>query len=116
MVKTIYYSCKLVIWKTLPAAPVDTFYKTLTISLLTVLPLNLYAILSLALMSVPWRVAKLFGLSTIHLLLYPSKGVGKTTPLNQTASKIKTMRYALQAIENNQAIVPNMKKFTLMQQ
>ena len=82
----------------------DTFYRTLTISLLTVLPLNLYAILSLIVMSVPWRVAKLFGFSI------PQKGLGSTTPLNQAASKIKTMRYALQAIENNHAIVSNIKK------
>ena len=62
MVKAIYYCCKSVVRKTLHAAPVHTFYRTLTISFLPVLPLSLYAILSLALMSVPWRVAKLFGL------------------------------------------------------
>ena len=37
-------------------------------------------------------------------------------PLDQAALKIKTMQYALQIVENNQAIVPNMKKPTLMQQ
>ena len=37
-------------------------------------------------------------------------------PLNQPASKIETMQYAVQIVENNQAIVPNMKKSTLIQQ
>ena len=36
--------------------------------------------------------------------------------LNQAASKIKTMLYALQIVKNIQANVPNMKKSHLMQQ
>ena len=38
-----------------------------------------------------------------------------TPPLNQAASKIKTMQYALQIVENNQAIVSKMKKSTLLE-
>ena len=34
-------------------------------------------------------------------------------PFNQAASKIKTMEYALQVVENNQTIVPIMKKSML---
>ena len=117
MVKAIYFCCKPVVWKTPPAVPVDTFYSTLTISFLTVLPLSLYAILSLALMSVPWRVIKQLGVSaTFVCFSVPGKGLGSTTHLNQAASKIKAMRYALQAIENNEVIIPNIKKSTLMQQ
>ena len=37
-------------------------------------------------------------------------------PLNQAASDTKTMQYASQIVENNLAIVSNMKKSTLMQQ
>ena len=38
-------------------------------------------------------------------------------PLNQAAlKKKKIMQYAIQIVENNQAIVPNMKKSTLMLQ
>ena len=37
-------------------------------------------------------------------------------PLNQAALKKKIMQYAIQNVENNQAIVPNMKKSTLMLQ
>ena len=75
MIEAIYYCCKTVVRKTLPAAPVDTFYKSLTIFFLTVLPLIIYATLSLALKSLPWRVVKLFRLCEVCLLLYSSKGV-----------------------------------------
>ena len=47
----------------------------------------------------------------------PSLGRGwLAPPLNQAASKIEILQYALQIVETNQAIVPNMKKSTLMQQ
>ena len=36
--------------------------------------------------------------------------------LNQVASKIKTVQYALQIVKNNQAIVPNTKKSTILLQ
>ena len=68
--KTLYYSLK-----TLPAVPVDTFYKTLIISFLIVLPLNLYANQSLVLQSGPWCVAQMLGIHEALLLLHPSKSV-----------------------------------------
>ena len=57
-VKASYNCHKSVVRKTLPAALVDTFYRTLLIFFLTVLPLSLYANLSLALQSEPGRVAQ----------------------------------------------------------
>ena len=74
MVKASYYCHKSVVRKTLLAAPVDT--GLLIISLLTVLPLSLYANLSLPIQFAPWRVAQLFGLYEVPLLLHPSEGVG----------------------------------------
>ena len=101
MVEAIYHNCKSVVQKTLPAVPVDIFYRTLIISFLTVLPLEPLCNSILALMSVPWHVAKLFGLCEVHSLLIPRKGLGSTTPLNQADSRIKTMRYALLVIGDN---------------
>ena len=76
MVKAIYYCCKSGVWKTLTGTLENTFYRTLTISFLTILPLSLYASLFLPVMSVPWRVAKLLGLGGILLLLHLLEGVG----------------------------------------
>ena len=73
------YNCrtgKSVVRKTLPAAFVDTFYRTLIIFFLTVWPLSFYANLSLALQSAPWRVAQLLGLCEVPLHLHPSEWVG----------------------------------------
>ena len=95
MVKAIYNCCKSVVWKTFPAVPVDTFYRTLTISFLTVLLLSLYAILSLAQVLVPQRVVKVFGLC----FSFSRKGLNGTTPLDQSTWKIKTMRYALRLLK-----------------
>ena len=63
---------KSIVRKTLPAALVDTFRKILIIFFLAVLLLSLYANLSLALKSAPWRVAQLLGLCKVPLLLHPS--------------------------------------------
>ena len=94
----------------------DTFYWTLIISFLTVLPLSLYANLSLALQSASWRVAQLLG-SLRSFFASPSLGRGwVASPLNQAASKIQTLQYALQSFKNSQGIVPKMKKPTFMQQ
>ena len=72
-----YYNCrKLVVRKTLPAAHVNTLYRTLIIFFLTVLPLILYANLSLAQKSAPRRVAQLFSLCEASLLLHLSEEVG----------------------------------------
>ena len=54
IIKTSYYCRKSVITKPFPAAPVDTFYRTLIISFLTVLPLGIHANQSLALHSGVW--------------------------------------------------------------
>ena len=85
--KASYNCCKSVERKTLHAAPVDTFYRTLIIFFLTVLPLSLYANPVLALQYAPWHVAQLLGLSEIPLPLHPSEGVGwhhhSITPLQK---------------------------------
>ena len=67
------WNCSSHAWKvsrqeTLPAAPVDTFCRTLIIIFLTVLPLSLNANLSLALQSAPWCVTQLLGLCKVSLL------------------------------------------------
>ena len=79
-VKASYNCRKSVVRKTLPAALVDSFHRTLIIFFLTVSPLSLYANLSLALQSALWREAELLGLCKIPLLLHPSEGVGRRHP------------------------------------
>ena len=71
------YSCrKPVVRKSLPVSLVDTFYRPLIISFLSVLPLSLYANLCLVLQSTPWRVDQLLGLCKLPLFLHPLEGVG----------------------------------------
>ena len=75
-VKASYGCHKSVVRKTLLAAPLDTFYRTLIIFFLTALPLIFYPNLFLALQIAPWRVALLLGLYEVPLFLHPSEGVG----------------------------------------
>ena len=71
------YNCrKSVVRKTLPTSSVDTIYRTLIISFLTVLFLCLYANLTFALQSAPWSVAQLLGLCEDRLLLHLLKRGG----------------------------------------
>ena len=70
LVKPSYHCLTSVGRKTLSALPVDTFYKNLIISFLTILLSILYANLSLALISAPWRVAKLLGLCEVPMLFH----------------------------------------------
>ena len=79
-VEASYNRRKSVVRKTLPASPVATFYRTLIIFFLDILPLSLYANLLLALPSLPWRVAELLGLCEGSLFLHPSEGVGWHQP------------------------------------
>ena len=69
----------IIVSKTLPAAPVRTFYRTLIISFLTVMPLSLQVNQSLALKFASRRVAQLLDLCEVPLLLHPSEGAGSTT-------------------------------------
>ena len=73
-------SLTTVVRKTLPAALVDTFYRTLIIFFLTALPLSLYASLSLAMQSTPWRVAQLWVCVKFRCFLLLRKGLSGTTP------------------------------------
>ena len=75
-VKASYYCRKSAVWKTLSAAPVDTFYGALTISCLTISPMSFNVIVFWARQSAPWRVVQLLGLCEVCLLLHPSKRVG----------------------------------------
>ena len=76
IVKGSYYCRKSAVRKTLSAAPVDTFYRALTVSCLTISPLSLYAIAFWARQSAPWRAVQLLGLCEVSLLLHSSKRVG----------------------------------------
>ena len=94
-------SCrKSVVRKTLPAAPVDTFYRILIISFSTVLHLSLYANLSLTPQYAPRRVAQRLGLfcSCLFCFSIPRKELGSTTT-QSSRSKIKTKQYALQIVK-----------------
>ena len=80
-VKTSYNCCKSVVRKTLPAAPVDTFCRTLIIFSFSVLPRSHYANLSLALQSAPCCVTQLLGLSAkFRCFFILRKGLGSTIP------------------------------------
>ena len=117
-VKAFYNCRKSFVRKTLPTTPVNTFY---TLQDLNYRFLDYLGSEPLSKSIFGSAVCTLARGSTVRSLRssVASSSLGRgwvAPPLNQAAAKIKAMPYALQIVENNQAIVPNMKKSTFMQQ
>ena len=109
---------KSIVRKTLPAAPVDNGHLLLDLNHLF---LDCLASEPLCKSIFGSAVCILACGSTVGSLrsFFASPSLGRgwvASPLNQAASKIQTLQYALQSFKNNQGIVPKMKKPTFMQQ
>ena len=112
-----------VVRRNLLAAPLNTLYWILIISFLTFLPLNLYVNLSSALQT----LLLIFGLDSgvwpgcwisakIFCNPVSRKRSGSATTQWGRFENGKQQQYALQIVENNQANVLSMKKFTIIRQ